>query len=522
MEERENVQTNAQMSKQNSKFARKMDQFWGVSRHGSSFKIEIFAGIATFLAMAYILTVNPNSIIGSTADVRWSSVFISTAFGAVIGTLLMALLAKMPFAQASGMGLNSMTGLIIGGAFGFSYSFGNAMFLIFISGLIFLLLSIVPIGKDKKTGAYITLREKIFDGMPRAVRTAIPVGIGFFIAFIGFQNSKIIVDDQFTLLSLVDFKNAILNKEGARLLANNAIVALLGLAIIAVLSHYNVKGAVIIGVLVATLFAWPLGVADIDILLGKKDGISWKFWENFKTFFNFKPEEGGVFFSLFTEGLKFPKESILTSIMIVITFCMIDMFDTMGTVVGCATNAGLIDENGKPDHYNKIMYADSIATCTGAFLGTSTVTTFVESGAGVAVGGKTGMTAFVAAILFFLSIFLLPIFAFIPSAAAASALIWVGVLMIKNVKNIDFHSVKNAVPAFLTIIMMLLCYSITDGIGIGIISYVVLSTIIYVVDLIKYAINKEKGAEKPKWEISVVALVVTFLFLIYFLVPTVF
>ncbi len=521
-EEETLAEEKAKESPYKSGFLKKVDNYWGVSKLGSSFKIEIFAGIATFLAMAYILTVNPNQILNfDTGDPKWASVFIATAFGAVIGTLLMAFLAKMPFAQASGMGLNSMTGLVIGGFIGgISYSYGNAMLLILISGVIFLVLSIVPVGKNKDTGQLISLREKIFDGMPKAVRLAIPVGIGFFIAFIGFQNAHIIVDDQYTLVSFVDFKNAILNDgENVRLYANSAIVALFGLAVIAVLSHYKVKGAVIIGVLIATLLAWPLGVADINNLLGKNSGISWKFWENFKTFFSFNPDEGGVFFAAFTDGFKFPAKSLFTSIMLIITFCMIDMFDTMGTVVGCATNAGLIDENGKPNNYNKIMYSDSIATCTGALLGTSTVTTFVESGAGVAVGGKTGMTAFIAAILFLLSIFFLPVFAFIPSAAAASALIWVGVLMIKNVKNIDFHSVKNAVPAFLTIIMMVLCYSITDGIGIGIISYVVLSTIIYLVDLIKYAIDKNKY-EKPKWDVSIVAIVVTLLFLVYFIVPT--
>ncbi len=510
--------------KEKSKLSQKVDAYWEVSKKGSSVKVEIFAGLATFLAMVYILTVNPNSIlfITGTADPRWSSIFIATALGAVVGTMLMAFLAKMPLAQASGMGLNSMVGSIIGGglgfiggaaSYGFDFSFGNAMLLVLISGIIFLIVSVVPAGKNKTTGKYITLREKIFDGMPKAVRNAITVGIGLFIAFIGFQNAKIIVDNPYTL---VDFVNLTSWEAGGN--ARSAIVALFGVAVIALLAHYKVKGAVILGIFAATILAIPLGVADFNVLLGKTDGITWNFIDNFKNFFNMNPDKGGVFFAAFTEGLNLPEGSFFTCVMIVITMSMIDMFDTMGTVVGCATNAGLIDETGKPLNYDKIMLSDSIATCSGALLGTSTVTTFVESGAGVAEGGKTGLTAFVTAVLFFLAIFLLPIFAFIPSAAAASALIYVGVLMMSNVTNIDFRDPVNAVPSFLTIVIMILGYSITKGIGIGIISYVVLATIKYVVDLIRSKLGK---CEKPVWEVSVVAIVVTALFLVYFLVPTI-
>ncbi len=493
--------------------------FWGIKKAGSSIKVEIFAGIATFLAMAYILTVNPNQILwGGTADPRWSSVFLATAIGAVIGTLLMAFLAKMPYAQASGMGLNAMIGTIVGGSMGFAFSYGNAMLIVLIDGILFLLVSIIPIGKNKQTGKLITLREKIFDGIPKSVRTAITVGIGLFIAFIGFQNANIIVDSPYTLLDFVNLTDKANWASGG--VACQAVVALFGLFVIAVLSFFKVKGSVIIGILAATVLGLPLGVTNFDVLLGKTPGVTWKFWENFASFFSFDPAKGGIFLSAFTEGFKLPEGSIMTVIMLVITFGMIDMFDTMGTVVGCATNAGLIDEDGKPLNYDKIMYSDSIATVAGAALGTSTVTTFVESGAGVAAGGKTGLTAFVAALLFFLSIFLLPLFAFIPSAAAASALIYVGVLMMANVKNIDFSSIKNAVPAFLTIVIMPFAYSITKGIGVGLISYVILSVVIYLVDLIKYCSNKEKY-EKPKFEVSVVAIVVTCLFLFYFLMPTV-
>ena len=495
------------------KFSKKLDDFFGIKKSGSEIKIEIFAGLATFLAMAYILTVNPNNILfGGQSDPRWSSVFIATALGAGIGTLLMALFAKMPLAQAPGMGLNATIGGVIGGTLGFSYSFGNAMMIVLISGLIFLMLSLMPAGKDKM-GRKISVREKIFDGMPKEIRNAIPVGIGLFIALIGMKNANIVVSNKWTLLQLVDLTdkaNWVSNG-----IARNAVVALFGLMVISILSHYKVKGSVILGILSATLLALPLGVTNIDILLGKTDGITWSFLDSFKNFFSMNPEKGGIFLSCFTEGFIFPKGSLMTTVMLVMTFLMIDMFDTMGTIVGCCCNAKLVDKEGKPKNYDKIMNSDSIATVSGALLGTSTVTTFVESGAGVAEGGKTGLTALVVALLFFASIFLLPIFAFIPSAAVSSALIYVGVLMMSNIKNIDFNNIRYAVPAFLTIVMMPLTYSITNGIGIGIISYFIINIIIYLID-------KFRKVENNKLNISIVTFIITILFLIYFLVPTVF
>lgn len=506
-------------------FKERLDRFWGVSAHGSSFKVEIIAGIATFLAMSYILVVNPNQILyAGAADPRWSSLFIATAFGAILGTLLMSIYAKMPLAQAPGMGLNSMLGGIIGGGVGaysysIHYSLAQALFLVFISGVLFLVLSIVPVGKDKLTGKYVTLRERIFDGMPECIRKAIPVGIGLFIAFIGLQNAKIISANQYTLVEFVDltkvFTGSLHDDKGNLYNYTYAIVGLISFLAIAILSHYKVKGAVIYGILIATVVALPLQVANFDVLIGATDGVTWKFWESFASYFG----KDGVFLSVFKEGMKLPSGSFMTSVMLVITFAMIDMFDTMGTVVGCTTNAGLLDENGKPLNYNKVMISDSVATACGSIFGTSTVTTFVESGTGIAAGGKTGLSSFVTTILFFLSLFLLPLFAFIPSAAAAGALIYVGVLMMSNVVNIDFRNIKNAVPAFLTIVTMLLAYSITKGIGVGVISYVLINVVTYLVDLVKYSLNKEK-AEKPKWELSVVILVVFALFLVYFFVPT--
>ena len=486
---------------------KKLNDFFEIKKRNSTRKTEVFAGVTTFLAMAYILVVNPNNILlAGTADPRFTSVFIATALGAFVGSLLMALIAKMPLAQAPGMGLNALVGGVIGGAMGFSFSYGNAMAFVLISGIIFLFLSFIKInGKS--------LREKIFEGVPKPIRTSISVGIGMFIAFIGLQNAHIIVGNKFTLVQLIDFNNPELWANGGE--ACMPVVALFGLFVITILAHYKIRGAVIIGIISATLLAIPLGVADIEILSGNIPGISWKFWENISNFLG----NNDVFMSVFKGGFTLPDGSILTAIMIIVSFSMIDMFDTMGTVIGCCKNANLVDKDDKPINYGKIMYSDSTATIAGALLGTSTVTTFVESGTGVAAGGKTGLTALTTSILFLLSIFLLPLFAFIPSAAAASALIYVGALMIKNILEVDFNNIKNAVPSFITIIVMVLSYSITDGIGAGIISFAIIDFVIYVIDYIRNYIGISK--EKPKLEVTWVTLIIFILFLIYFLVPTV-
>ncbi|MBO5285479.1 MAG: NCS2 family permease [Clostridia bacterium] len=512
-------------------------------------KTEIIAGLVTFLTMCYILTVNPDQITSfAPRGAMWSSIFIATALGAVIGTLLMAFLAKMPLAQASGMGLNSMAGTIIGGVYGFAFSMGQTFAMVLISGIIFLLLSLISV-KGK------TFREKIFDGMPVAVRGAISVGIGLFIAYIGMQNAGIIVANQYTQVGLVDFTNwgnQVVQWNGVAwnpelvpfftfvatgsltyyAAAKSAIVAIIGLLLIALLDKFKVKGAVIIGIVGATIIGIPFGVTNLDTLAGNVSGISWKFWENFANFFTVGETSAfGSFVTVFSEG--FPAGSLFTVIMLIITMCMIDMFDTMGTIVGCCGgNRILSDENNKPYNYDKIMISDAVATCTGAMLGTSTVTTFVESGSGVAAGGRTGLTALTTAILFFVAIFAMPVFATIPSAATASALIYVGVLMMKNnVKAIDFSNPINAVSAFLTIVIMPLAYSITKGIGIGMITFTILSILSYVIEIIIYACKKDKttvneagetvAIEKPKFPVSIVAIIVTVLFLVYFFVPTV-
>ena len=473
----------------------------------TSIKTEIVAGIVTFLAMAYILTVNPAQILTGADKAYWPSVFIATALGAIIGTLLMAFLAKMPLAQASGMGLNSLLGGLVAlwaaDTYGVRFTLGQAFMMVLISGVLFLALTLIKInGKS--------FRELVFDGMPVAVRSSISVGIGLFIAYIGFQNAGVIVADPYVQVGLADFTNF----ETAK----TAIVALIGLFLIAILDKMNVKGSVIIGIVGAALIGIPFGVTDLSVLSGN-GAVSWKFWENFANFF---AGENSVFLSfvdVFKEGLVPEGGSIFTVIMVIITMCMIDMFDTMGTIVGCCGgNRILSDENNKPHNYDKIMISDSIATCAGAMLGTSTVTTFVESGAGVSAGGRTGLTSFTTACMFFLAMFAMPVFAVIPGAATAAALIYVGVLMMKNnIKSIDMSDAIGATSAFLTIVIMLLSYSITKGIGMGLVTYTVMSAVAYLIGVIKYAIDKK---EKPVWNVSVVALIVTALFCVYFFVPT--
>ncbi len=481
----------------------------------TSIKTEIVAGIVTFLAMAYILIVNPNQVVGAGSP-YWASLFMATALGAIVGTLLMAFFAKMPLAQASGMGLNSMLGGLIGGwTYGAAFTPGQAFMLVLISGIIFLLLSVIKI-KGK------TFRELVFDGMPVAVRSAISVGIGLFIAYIGMQNAGLIVTNGFTQVALFDFTiytpQLVNYASGATTTIANVAVCLIGLVLIAVLEKLKVKGSIIFGILGAAIIGIPLKVTNLSVLAG--DGaISWKFWENFGNYFGAgETSVFGSFIDVFKDGLIPGGISVFTIIMVVITMCMIDMFDTMGTIVGCCGgNRILSDENNKPYNYGKIMISDAVATCAGAMLGTSTVTTFVESGAGVSAGGRTGLTALTTACMFFLSMFALPLFAAIPGAAAASALIYVGVLMMKNnVKAINFEGAINATAAFLTVVIMVLSYSITKGIGIGMVAYTVMSIIAYLVELVKYAITKK---EKPVWNVSVIAIIVTVLFLVYFLVP---
>lgn len=476
----------------------RLDKFYGISASGSNFRTEIFAGIATFLAMAYILTVNPfmmqGGFMGGSLN-RTSALLLATALSSILATLVMSLYAKLPFALAPGMGLNSMVGVIaVAGVGAYAFSYSNLMVIILLSGIVFWLVSFIPVGIDKESKKVITLREKLFDCIPPTLKIAIPAGIGLFIAFVGLQNAGVIIADGGTIVGLVKFDAQSWTMGGP---AMQALVCFVGVMLIAILSHFKVKGAILFGMLGATIFAIPLQVAELSILKG--ESVSWAFWESFGKFFSMDNAEGS-FGLLFKGGFDFPTGSILTVIVLIISFGVIDLFDTIGTVIGCsAGHDSLLDESGhKPKNYNKMMLVDSSSSIVGAIFGTSTVTTFVESSTGIEAGGRTGMTSLVVTLLFVLSIFILPVFAFIPSAAAASALIYVGTLMMHGVGKIDFLNARTAIPAFVTIIAMPLTYSITDGLGLGIILYVIITAVCKLVELIQ-----AKSKKSPQLETTI-------------------
>ena len=437
-----------------------MDKFFKIKERGSNVKTEIIAGLTTFFAMAYIVVVNPNQIVGFSFDVPgipqiWNAVYIASIIAAVIGTMLFALYAKLPFAQACGMGLNSffftsfiLPQIVNGGDVIKGYQAG--LVIILISGLIFLLLSI--------TGA----RSYIAKAMPDCMKKAIPAGIGLFIAFIGFQNVGIIQANQYTLVQFVKI-NGVAWKDLAA-----PIVALVGFLIIAILAKLNVKGSVLIGILATTviyyLATWQLPSFDLSSI-----GESFKDFANIGLAAAFKPEAWKNAFDGTTIG------SIFSVIMLIVVYCLVDMFDTIGTLYGAASEADMLDQNGDPVNIDKSMACDAIATCSGAVCGTSTVTIFVECSAGVAVGGRTGLTSLVTSICFIICLFLAPFASVIPAAATAPALIYVGVLMLKNFAKVDMTDMQNAVPAFLVLIMMPLTYSIANGIGIGAIAYTLIT-----------------------------------------------
>lgn len=451
-----------------------MEKFFKLKENNTTVRTEIAAGLTTFFAMAYIVFVNPNQVAagggagwlaalgadGAVLGQIWNAVYIASVLAAITGTLLMAFVAKLPYAQACGMGLNAFfCTCFVSGAFfaGVDVLTGyhSGLVIIFISGLVFLLLSV--------TG----LRTYIAKAMPDCLKKAIPAGIGLFIAFIGFQNAGIIQTNQYTLVQFVDINGAI--KSGTfKETALPAIIALLGLLIIGILGKLKVKGNVIIGIIASTvlyyLFTWTVPSFNLSNV-----------GQSFKDFgsvgiaglFN-----GAAWKNAFTGA---HMQSIFNAIMLIITFCLVDMFDTLGTLYGTASQANMLDENGDPIRVDKAMLCDSVATVAGAVLGTSTCTTFVESSAGVAEGGRTGLTSVVTAICFAVCLFLSPLAGIVPSAATASALIYVGVLMVKSFAKVDMDDLRSAIPAFVALIMMPMTYSIANGIGLGCITYVIMT-----------------------------------------------
>ena len=399
-----------------------LKKLFGFDPAKNSIRTEVLAGITTFLTMSYILAVNP-AMFSLLDGMNAGSVFTATALAAVIGSLVMALFAKMPFGLAPGMGLNAFFVYTV--CMGMGYSWQFALTAVFIEGIIFILLTVT------------NLREAIVNAIPTSLKNAIGAGIGLFIAFIGLQNAGIIANSDATLVTLGDVTS------GAPLLA------VIGLAITGVLVVKNVPGALLIGILVTTVIGIPMGLTNFTGVVSM-------------------PHSASDLFCKF----EWSQVWSLDMLVVVFTFIFIDMFDTIGTLVGVCTKANMLTPDGKIPRVKEAFMADAIATTAGACLGTSTTTTYVESAAGVAQGGRTGLTAFVIACCFAVALFFSPLFLSIPSAATAAVLIIVGLFMLEPIKNIPLNDYAEAIPAFVCLILMPLAYSISDGILIGMIFYV--------------------------------------------------
>lgn len=398
-----------------------MEKFFKLKERKTDVKTEVLAGITTFLTMAYILAVNPGIL--SNTGMDFSKVFAATAISSAIATLVMALLANLPFALAPGMGLNAFMAFTV--VLGMGHTWQFALTAVFVEGIIFLILTAVNI------------REAIVNSIPPNIKRAIGVGIGLFIAFIGMQNAGIIIGGA-TLVGL--------NPDWFH---GPAGLAMIGLLITGVLLAFKVKGALLIGIVATTIVGIPFGITKYA---------------------------GGSYLPPTPYFFPFEFSNIMSIdfVVIVFTFLFVDMFDTVGTLIGCATKADMIGKDGSIPNCKEALFADAVGTTVGAILGTSTVTTFVESSAGVVEGGRTGLTALTVAVLFALSLFFAPLFESIPSAATSPALIIVGVMMMTPVKDIEWDDITEALPAFLTIIFMVVAYSIADGIMFGIVSFVLL------------------------------------------------
>jgi AGZA family xanthine/uracil permease-like MFS transporter len=404
-----------------------MEKFFKLKAHGTTVRTEIMAGITTFMTMAYILAVNPGIL--SATGMPAGGVFTATALSAMIATVVMALLANLPIALAPGMGLNAFFAFTV--VLGMGYSWQLALTAVFVEGIIFIVMSLFNI------------REAIVKSIPKNIKNAVSVGIGLFIAFIGLQNAGIIVNNDATLVGL------------GSITKGPALVALIGLVLTGVLLAFKVKGALLIGIIATTIVGIPFGVTSVP-----------KGWSPVSA------PDAPLFFQF-----QFDKVFTLDFFVVMFTFLFVDIFDTIGTLVGVTTQAGLITKDGEIPKVKQALLADAIGTVAGAALGTSTVTSYVESASGVAEGGRTGLTSLTTGILFGAALFLSPLFLLVPGAATAPALILVGLFMLSPVKELDLSDFTEAIPAFLTIIMMPLSYSIAEGLVFGILSYIFLKAI---------------------------------------------
>jgi AGZA family xanthine/uracil permease-like MFS transporter len=426
-----------------------LEKFFKLKENGTDVKTEVIAGITTFMAMAYILAVNPSIL--SASGMNAQAVLIATALSAFIGTMCMALMANYPFALAPGLGLNAYFAYTV--CLGMGYTWQFALFAVFIEGLIFIVLSVTPV------------REAIFNAIPLQLKKGVSVGIGLFVAFIGLQNGNIIVNDDATLVSIVSFKNAFST------VGIWALLTIIGTLIIAILYIKKIKGAILIGIFAT----WILGI--ICELGGiYVPNVEAEFYSTIpSSFADFSFASIGQTFGACFSASAFENFRVIDFIVIMFAFLFVDVFDTLGTLIGCADKADMLDKEGKLPRIRPALLADAIATSAGAILGTSTTTTFVESSSGVSAGGRTGLTSVVTGLLFLVSLILSPLFISIPGFATAPALIFVGFLMMSAITGIDLKDATEAIPAFLALLLMPLTYSISDGICIGVISYVVIN-----------------------------------------------
>lgn len=433
------------------------ERLFALKKHHTTVRTEILAGCTTFFAMAYIIVVNPSMISGGHAELA-NGIFFATCISSAIGTLLMAFLAKLPFAQAPSMGLlaffvftimPSMASIAGNPDLGAVESYQMALVLVFLAGILFLLTTIFGI------------REKIVQAIPHNIKLAISGGIGLFIAYLGLQNAGLIVANESTQVALLDFSNWAANSH----MIIGALLALFGLICIAVLSHLRVKGAILISIIATTVLSYLCGYSTLpamDFHLGNRFG-------DFLSTSFFKLD----FSSFFAGGENIGKVLSTVGVMVLSLF-LVDMFDSLGTFLGVAQKADLLDKDGNMPRMKQAFLCDSIATSCGALLGTPNVTTYVESSAGIGEGGRTGLTALTTGILFLVALVLAPVIGLVPMVATAPALIFVGALMISGIRNMEFDDMTEALPGFLTIIMMPLSYSISNGIAFGLISYVLI------------------------------------------------
>ena len=429
-----------------------MEKLFHLKENHTDVKTEVMAGITTFMTMAYILAVNPNIL--SAAGMDAEAVLIATSLAAFIGTMCMALMANYPFALAPGMGLNAYFAYTVVLTMG--YSWQMALLAVFVEGIVFIILSLTSV------------REAIFNAIPMTLKSAVSVGIGLFIAFVGLQNAKLIVNSDSTLLTYQHFKGETFHSVGV-----GALLALIGVLIIAVMLIKQVKGAILYGILIT----WVLGIVCelAGIYIPDPDAGMYSVIPTAFVSFDFSAL-GKTFGQVF--NLDFSNFNLVNFIVVMFAFLFVDLFDTLGTLIGVASKADMLDEDGKLPRIKGALMADAVATSVGAVLGTSTTTTtYVESSSGVTVGGRTGLTATTTAVLFLLASIFSPLFLTIPSFATAPALIVVGFYMMGAVAKINFDDMTDAIPAFLTILVMPLAYSISEGIAIGIISWTLINVL---------------------------------------------